>query len=532
VGLNPLKRDSSNQYELIALNDDWIMAPSKRLNPRDLSREDRRLKLKRLLVEALPLLFFTALGFLVMGYHPGFEDDGVYLTAVKADLNPALFPHDSDFFRLQLQATTFDGWMARFVRGTGMPLAAAELIWQFAALFLILWACKRISAHIFSEKRCQWAAVAMVSAMFTLPVAGTALSIADQHLHPRNLATALILLAISRILDSKRLHAVPLLLVAFLLHPIMAALGISFCAFLAIALLQQVPVYLRVAQDSVAAAVPLGWILEPPSRQWHEALITRSYYFLYHWTWYEWLGAIAPLVLFWILWRVAQQRGDNRLARFAIAVFAYGVFQQIVAMVILAPEPLVRLTPLQPMRYLQLIYVFMTLIAGGLFGYLLKRSALRWAVYLLVLNVGMFYGQWEFIDNGTHIETTSTDSTNAWLQAFGWIRQHTPTDAYFAVDPQYLAAPLEGFHSFRALAERSRLADANKDAAVVTQVPSLAPEWDEQLKAQSGWNNFRLADFERLKSKFGVDWALVSYPQPGGLTCPWHNNTLSVCRIP
>ncbi len=75
-----------------------------------------------------------------MGYHPGLEDDGVYLAAVKADLNPALFPHNADFFRLQMQATLFDAWMAHFVRWTRMPLAWAELVLQLAALFLILWA--------------------------------------------------------------------------------------------------------------------------------------------------------------------------------------------------------------------------------------------------------------------------------------------------------------------------------------------------------------------------------------------------------
>jgi len=85
---------------------------------------------KRLILEALPLLLFTGLGFLVMGYHPGFEDDGVYLTAVKAELNPALFPHDADFFRLQMQASVFDGAMAHFVRWTGIPVAWAELLWQ------------------------------------------------------------------------------------------------------------------------------------------------------------------------------------------------------------------------------------------------------------------------------------------------------------------------------------------------------------------------------------------------------------------
>src|ERR1035438_7390061 len=162
---------------------------------------------------------------------------------------------------IQLQASFFDGWMARFIQWTGIPLAWAELFWQFAALFFILWAARRIAGQLFAGRPAQWGAVAMVAAMFTLPVAGTALNIADQHLHPRNLATALILLAVSRILEGKRWQAVPLLLLAFVLHPIMAALGISFCAFEALALAQQAaPFHLRLAESSLAAAFPLSWI--------------------------------------------------------------------------------------------------------------------------------------------------------------------------------------------------------------------------------------------------------------------------------
>jgi hypothetical protein len=71
-------------------------------------------------VNFLLTLFFTMLGMAVMGYHPGFEDDGIYLTAViKSNLNPALYPHDADFFRFQLQASFFDKWVAGFVRWTG-----------------------------------------------------------------------------------------------------------------------------------------------------------------------------------------------------------------------------------------------------------------------------------------------------------------------------------------------------------------------------------------------------------------------------
>jgi hypothetical protein len=489
---------------------------------------------KRIIQETLPLFLLTLTGFLVMGYHPGFEDDGIYLTAVKADLNPALFPHDSDFFRLQMQASVFDGGIAHFVRWTGIPVAWAELLWQFAALFLILWACRHIAAQIFDDGRAQWAAVAMVAAMFTLPVAGTALNIADQHLHPRNLTTALILLAVCRILDkTQRWQAIPLLLLASVLHPIMAALGIAFCVFLVLALLEPVPFRVIAAQGSLAAATPLAWVFAPDSPGWRQALASRTYYSIYRWTWYEWLGALGPLFLFWLMWRVAQKHGETRLARFALAIFVYGLFQQIVSMVFLAPPSLVRLTPLQPMRYLQLVYIFMALAAGGLLGrFVLATKAWRWALYLLVINGGMFLVQWEQIDEGAHLELPGIATSNPWLQAFDWVRLNTPADAYFALDPHYLAVQGEGFHNFRALAERSQLSDGIKDTAVVAQVPSLAADWQQQQLAQAGWQHFQLADFDRLKAQFGVDWVLLSYPQPPGLACRWHNGALTVCQIP
>jgi len=529
---------------------------------------------KRIIQEALPLLLLTLAGFLVMGYHPGFEDDGIYLTAVKADLNPALYPHDSEFFRLQMQASVFDGAMAHFVRWTEIPVAWSELLWQIAALFLILWACRRIAAQIFAEALTQWAAVAMVAAMFTLPVAGTALNIADQHLHPRNLATALILMAVAWIFEGRRWLAVPALLAAFLLHPIMAALGVSFCVFLGLALMEPVPFRLRAAEGSMAAAAPLGWLFAPTNASWRLALGSKSYYSIWRWTWYEWLGALAPLFLFWLLWRVAQKGAGGRsagaealadfgqfsarlkscpdtrpqefvaengasagcrdlLARFALAVFAYGVFQQAVAMALLTPESLVRLMALQPMRYLQLVYIFMALVAGGLLGqFVLKRNVWRWAVYLVVFNGGMFLVQRALIDDGAHLEMPWRSTANPWLQTFEWIRLNTPADAYFALDPRYLAAPGEGFHGFRALAERSALADGIKDTSVVTEVPSLAPEWQEQQVALDGWERFQLADFERLKARFGVDWVVVGDAQAAGLECRWRDGLLRVCEIP
>jgi len=496
------------------------------------------MRISRFFGASWPILLFTAAGFLVMGYHPGIEDDGVYLSAVKSDLNPALYPHDAEFFRIQLQATLFDKLVAGFVHWTGIPVASTELLWQLASIFLILFSCWRIAQLLFPDKRAHWAGVAMVAAMLTLPVAGTALFLADQHLHPRNVATGLILVAVWRILAGKHWQAIPLLLVSFAVHPIMAAMGMSFCFFLSLTASERITRRMRGWRGArhgaeTAAVVPLGWIFEAPTPIWRKAMATRRYYFLYQWTWYEWLGALAPLLLFWLLWRFARNHGETLLARFALAVFIYCVFQQAFAMIVLGTPSLVRITPLQPMRFLHLIYFFMVLMGGCLLGkYLLKARFWRWAVFLAAINGSMFAAQRSQFSGSEHLELPGRPEANQWLQAFAWIRANTPTDAYFAVGPEYLAAAGEDYHSFRALAERSQLADAIKDTAVVTQVPELGPAWERQVEAQNGWEHFQLADFERLKKEFGVDWVLVEYPQVEGLDCRWHDDGLTVCRIP
>ena len=496
--------------------------------------------MKARLTQAVPLLlvlFFSVLGFVVLGYHPGAEDDGVYLAAVERNVQPSLFPHDADFFQLQLQATVFDEWVGATVRWSHLPIPVIALLWQFGAILLTVYSCWRIARQLFAEAHQHWAGAALVSMMFSLPVAGTALYLFDQHLHPRNVATALILLAASSILEGRGWRALPLLALAFVMHPIMASVGISFCIFLALTLHDGVHRWLERWRGAstgaaVAALIPLGWIFEPPTPVWKKALDTRTYYYLYKWHWYEWLGALAPLLFFFVLWRWMERRGEQKMARFCLAVLAYGVFQQACSMFMLGIPALVRLTPLQPMRYLQLVYFFMMLMVGCLLGkYLLRRSSQRWALFLLVISTGMYATQWAEFPASAHVELPGMSSGNPWLQAFAWVRQNTPSNAYFALDPRYMEAPGDDFHSFRALAERSQLADAIKDTAVVTQVPRLGNAWYAQVMAQQGWHNFQLADFERLHRSYGVDWVLVANPAPAGLLCRYHNGTRGGCQV-
>ena len=498
-----------------------------------------------------PVLLFSLLGFLAMGYHPGAEDDGIYLSAVNAAVHPSLYPHDAAFFELQMRTSVFDTWMAHFVHFTGMSIAWSELLWQYLSVILMVWACWTILCQFFEDRAARWGGVALFSAMLTLPVAGTALYLADQYLHPRNPATALILFAVCRILAGRRWQAVPLLLLAFVLHPLMGALGVSFCFILSVTTYE--PIYDQIrswrarmtpgiatgeaatadAATPIAALFPFAWLLNKPAGNFVEAIATRHCYHLYSWTWYEWLGAIGPLVIFWAVAQIARRQGQLTLSRFATAVLIYGAFQQIVALIILAPVAPITFSTLEPMRFLQLVYVFMTLIFGAYLGrYVLGQKLYRWAVFGVIAFGGMFFAQRQLFAGTPHIELPGRVSDNPWLQAFDWVRHNTPEDAYFAIDPLYMAAPGEDNHVFRALAERSVLADRIKDTAVVTKAPELGQVWQQQVDATRGWNHFQLADFERLKSEFGVNWVLVRNNKAAGLDCRWHNSALSVCQIP
>ena len=503
--------------------------PRRRLAPGDFSAAN-----------LLLLALLTVIAFLVMGYHPGLEDDAFYLAAIKRNLNPSLFPHDAEFFQVQFQATIFDkliawsvpGWSVRL---THLPLAWAALLWQFAALFFLLHGCWRIARRCFPLPHVQWAAVATVAALLTLPVSGVGITLADQYLHPRTLATAAILAGIVAVLDRRLWLAGVLLVVAFSIHAIMAAFGISFCVFL----LWTQRAGKRPSFPVAAALLPLGWIFEPASDAWRQAASTRSFYFLSRWEWYEWLGVFAPLVLLYVLQRFVKRRkmDDSALLPVVSSLLYYGVFQTAVGLLIMLPPRLERLRPFEPMRYLHLLYLLFFLLAGGLIGsYILDRKIYRWLLFFLPLSAGMFYAQRQMLPATAHVEWPGATPQSQWLQAFSWIRQNTPVDSLFALDPHYVTLPGEDYHGFRALAERSVLADFDKDGGMAARVPRLAPRWLKEVTAQTGWQNFQPSDFQRLKQDFGVTWVILSTAAPSNqdeqvMTCPYRNRQVAVCRL-
>lgn len=473
---------------------------------------------------ALVLALLTAGALLVHGYHPWVEDAEIYLPAVEKILNPALFPFNAQFFESHAHLTLFARLIAASVSWSHLRLETVLFLWQIASMFLLLLGAWVLSGRCFTRQRSRWAGVALLAALFTLPVAGTGLYLMDQYINPRNLTAFAALFAVSNVFDEKYLRAAAFAILPMAIHPLMPLYVLSFCVLLA--LLQR----WQIGKDWWAALLIPGFLHSSPA--YHQAALTRHDYYLTRWYWYEWLGALGPIVILWWFSRIARSRGMRNLDLLCRALVAFEILCIPLALMVSIPPSFETLARVQPMRSLHLVYMLFALIAGGLLGeFVLKDRWWRWAALLVPLCAGMFTAQRVLFPASAHVEWPGVTPRNAWVQAFIWVRDNTLADARFALDPYHMHIPGEDENGFRAVAERSMLADAVKDTGAVTMFPPNAEEWFRQVQAQKNWKDFQLQDFRNLQSQYGVSWVVLQVPGRTGLNCPYRNQAVMVCRI-
>jgi hypothetical protein len=473
----------------------------------------------------LVLLLLTLAALAVHGYHPYAEDAEIYLPGVEKLLRPALFPVGTEFFESHAGLTFFPNLVAASIRITHLPFRYVLFVGEVLSIFLFLVACWEFTGICFATSRARWGGVVLIASLLTLPLAGTALYLIDQYLNPRNLAAFAGVFAVCRVLEKKYARSVLWLVFAAAVHPLMA----SFAAALSVVLL----LFDKAKPALVTACLlPFENLLAPPSDAYRQAVNFHIALVLRGWHWYEWLGLVAPLgVLIWFA-GIARARHLRTLERICRALVLYELLYFAVALVVAVPERFETLSRLQPLRSLDLLYIFMLIAMGGFVAeQLLKDRVWRWVFFFLPLCAGMCVVQLELFPASAHIEWPWAAPKNPWAQAFVWIRSHTPEDAIFALDPYYMHLPGEDTIGFRALAERSRLADAMKDSGAVVMFPPLAEQWWEQLEAQKNWNQFTPADFLRLQQKYAVNWVVLESPGITGFDCLYRNRSVAVCRI-
>ncbi len=190
---------------------------------------------------------------------------------------------------------------------------------------------------------------------------------------------------------------------------------------------------------------------------------------------------------------------------------------------------------LQPLRAFQIVYLVLTLTLGATLGErLLKRNARRWAATMLLLGVISFSAARSAFPNSNHLELPGLAPCNLWAQAFLWVRDNTPKDALFALDADYINAPGEDAQCFRAIAQRSALADYSKDGGEASIAPVLTADWVRDQAAQQSLSAPATTDAQRLAAlrPLGVTWLLLQSAAATRLDCPYANSAVRVCRLP
>jgi hypothetical protein len=488
--------------------------------------------------QRLPLLYLgllTALAILIHGYHLGVEDGEIYIPAAKKLLSPSLYPYACEFFLSHERLSLFAPILAWTARLTHLSMDWTVALWYAATIFATLLACWMLVAVSFTSPRARWCSMLVITAVLTMPATNTGLLLMDPYLTARSFSTPLTLVTLVCLLRRRIVSATALILLTAAVHPQMAVYLVLLAGTMWLAKRSVSPVRERTpVLACVAFGLPAGFHLAAAQDPYREALYARDFYFLSTWSWYHWLGLLAPLAFLAWFWKAKFRGTTPEFHRLSLAILPFGLISIVVAAVFSSSHSFDMLARLQPLRSFHLITLIFVLYLGGIIGeYLADGRTWVLPAISLPLAAGMAFVNLQTYPHSPHIEFPwSKSSSNAWIETLLWVRANTPKDAVFAVDSRYFKDEGVDVHGFRALSERSALADYFKDSGVVAIFPNLATEWKQMSDATYGLNQFRAADFMRLAHEYPVTWTVIHGSAPAGMSCPYEQRGYTVCRIP
>ena len=301
----------------------------------------------------------------------------------------------------------------------------------------------------------------------------------DPYLTARSLSTPATIFAIACYLSNRRAGRGVAAGTAAVIHPQMSVYGRCFSAAW----------HWPDAAPSARAAPAFGrrphrtslpFRLRTRTGAAREALFSRTYFFVSTWTWYEWIGIFAPLALLWWFSVISPRRtlpgfrpwrqpgsirpGVHRARRGAGDSRQPGELQ----------PPATHAEFPSAVRHL-------------------LRSAGRTDRRVLDQEERLALGRPVCSAGGSHVAAAGERVPRQPACGVAGLEQwqhldfrfsvdplHTPKEAVFALDPNYMVLPGEDAHGFRAVAERSVLADNVKDSGAVSLFPKLAAEWENR----------------------------------------------------
>jgi hypothetical protein len=481
------------------------------------------------------LLGLTVISLAIDGYHLGVEDAEIHIPAAKKLLDPTLYPFGDEFFMTHEHLSMFSSILAWSARLAHLSIDWTISIWYLISIFAILTSCWMLAAISFESPRARWCSLLVMTALLTMPATNTGLLLMDPYLTPRSFTTPLSIFALTFFMERRYVPASVMIVATGLIHPQMCACLVLLTGVIWLAEKLAPPVRPRVpVMAGFAGFLAGGFPLTPAQGPYREALYARDFFFLSNWTWYHWVGMLAPLAILAWFWKGNIRGTTPAFRRLSFALIPFGLLAIVVAAVFSSSHSLDMFARLQPLRCFQLITLVFMLFLGGVIGEYAAKGR-NWVVpaIFLPLASGMFFVARQTYPYSPHIEFPwMKTSSNNWVNALLWIRANTPHNAIFAVDSRYFLEKGVDVHGFRVMSERSDLADYFKDGGAVAMFPVLADEWKQMSDATYGLNHFQSPDFTRLAREYPVTWTVIHGPAPKSMNCPYQQNEYSVCRIP
>ncbi len=545
---------------------------------------------------ALLLLLLALSTILIHGFHPFAEDGGLYAAGIEYTLNPALFPHYTAFVTEHLRFSLFAPVVAILIRVTNLSLPAALLLLAFLSALATMAAAQALLRRCCLNDRAQFAGLALLAAGWTLPIAGTSLYLMDPYVTARSLTMPLSLLAVACALDTwptisvskalrhPGLHSAACLLVAAAFHPLMAAYALLFVAALR-ATRSSRPVLAWAALSTAIAILCLAAHFLSPTESPAEAaaVITRYYWFLSQWQWYEFLGLLGPPVMLALAsfafpnpaapsachpersakrevegseasphftrssdYGSAKALPASRLQALGITAILLAFLATLIALLFAHESSATHtVARLQPLREFLLLYAVMLLLLGAAISEACHRAAVKTrgvsrlalqatpALFTVAMAAGLFLAARATYPASLHIEFPwrTTQQQNPWAQAFLWARDNTPPDALFALDARYINTPGEDAQAFRAISLRSAMPDFSKDGGEASITPAIAPTWLAAAQAQADMSALSDTERDHRLAPFAPSWMVLHADAETAHLCPYSNGIVKVCRF-
>jgi hypothetical protein len=497
------------------------------------------------------LLAITLATLLVHGYHPLVEDGGLYVAGVEFTLNRSLFPHFTEFVSEHLHYSIFAPVVAGITRLTHLPLLTLLLLVGLLSIVLTLSGARAVLRRLTDDEGVQLAGVALLGALWTLPIAGTSLLLMDPYLTARSLSTPFSLWALAFALDdwSNNIRSlagcVLMIAVAAAFHPLMAGYALGLIVVLRILRSRRKILLLTLfALVILAAAATLQARSPAESAALVLAAKSRYYWFLSQWHWYEVFGLIGPLLVLLALRNVNRDGLGPRGIALCDAGVVYGCLAATLTFAFAHESYRSHIVArMQPLRGFLMIYLIMLLLLGASVQQIFERLAspsllrryMRYATVPIVFAAGliMFVTQCKEFPESAHIELPwrYRQSPNPWVRAFLWCHDNTPKNALFALDANYITTPGEDAQVFRAIALRSVLPDFSKDGGEAAITPRLAEEWAAGFTAQLNLDEQTTSELHAHLDPYGVGWVVLRTSSPATLSCPYRNEIIKVCRF-